>query len=1053
MTFKKVFSALSVVTAASLIALGAIGAGNNDRALQGTAVKNGSGYWYIPTTTPTANRVIVTDGSSVPASSSVTSSELGLLSTATPNLVSFELVKRDASGGFSAGPVNIIGTLTANGTVNTPTLTASLPVKTDASKNLVSSQLSTSDIGNNQITNSVLAQMPANTIKGNNTGSPADPLDLTASQTTAMLDNFVGDSGSGGTKGLVPAPASGDTAANKFLKASGLWDVPVSGATSVSTIDSQTKSSDGGVISGNNLYFQTADSSYPGLVSIGSQTFAGIKTFSTTPVMKTGLTLEDPGVGTNYVSFEAASSIPTSYKVVLPQQVPSAGQVLTVTDFTSNVATTSFETPSASGATTVGSIDSQTKSANGGVISGNNLYFQTADATYPGLVSTSAQTFAGEKTLNAPLVVANQGSTPSNPSSGNTKIYVKTNGRAYKLDSSGNETELGSGGGSGINLVVFDTAANNYATTKTDNFNAETTVGDWAAYADAAGTAPVDMTGGSPNTTCARNTSSPLNGAGDFLMTVTTGATRQGEGCSLLVNVPPAYRGKLVEFRFPFSATGTITDGDFSLYAYDVTNSAVIQPYQAGKILGSSGMASGVFSVPTTATQIRVGIHIARASNTGAVTVNFDDVQVSPYVVAKGLAGSDLLDYTPASTQGFGTPTLTRFQYARRGDALWLFGKFTTGTVVASEARISLPAGLLVDATKVTALQTVAGFLSQYTGGSLIQVVVNGGNNYINFTCGTAGTGPAAAQGSACFASSSVYTFAVGPIPISGWSSNVSMAESSTFWISTYLANGSRITGSAPTSLGQYRSYLRNAGASTFTETNGSPGTAPSATNGILIYGGNQTYATGDASNAPSRFEIFVGKSKNVRAYWFLNTGKTGYIDVTPYSYSSNNVGYTVQYDPATGIVNITSYTNQFNTGTHYVGTDSTGSTQASATSVYFDLQVSENALAVGVNGTPRMFSAHIDSAGTTITRQIGTITPWLSSCTKPTTGEVSCTIAGGIFSSAPNCVISQAETSNATGKTALMGNTISATAFNYYTYLDNGSAVDRAVNIICVGN
>ena len=34
---------------------------------------------------------------------------------------------------------------------------------------------------------------------------------------------FTGDSGSGGTEGLVPAPAAGDAAANKFLKANGQW--------------------------------------------------------------------------------------------------------------------------------------------------------------------------------------------------------------------------------------------------------------------------------------------------------------------------------------------------------------------------------------------------------------------------------------------------------------------------------------------------------------------------------------------------------------------------------------------------------------------------------------------------------------------------------------------------------------------------------------------------------------------------------------------------------------------------------------------------------------
>lgn len=47
-----------------------------------------------------------------------------------------------------------------------------------------------------------------------------------AAAQTADLDEMVGDSGSGGTKGLVPAPAAGDAAADKYLKADGTWDEP-----------------------------------------------------------------------------------------------------------------------------------------------------------------------------------------------------------------------------------------------------------------------------------------------------------------------------------------------------------------------------------------------------------------------------------------------------------------------------------------------------------------------------------------------------------------------------------------------------------------------------------------------------------------------------------------------------------------------------------------------------------------------------------------------------------------------------------------------------------
>lgn len=72
------------------------------------------------------------------------------------------------------------------------------------------------------IANSKMADMAQSTIKGRQAGAGTGaPQDLTSAQATAILDAFVGDSGSGGTKGMVPAPASGD--ATKCLLGDGTW--------------------------------------------------------------------------------------------------------------------------------------------------------------------------------------------------------------------------------------------------------------------------------------------------------------------------------------------------------------------------------------------------------------------------------------------------------------------------------------------------------------------------------------------------------------------------------------------------------------------------------------------------------------------------------------------------------------------------------------------------------------------------------------------------------------------------------------------------------------
>jgi len=68
---------------------------------------------------------------------------------------------------------------------------------------------------------SEMANLAANSIIGNNTGSAATPLALTGTQVTAMLDLF---STTTTTKGLVPG--SNNVGATYFLNGSGVWSIP-----------------------------------------------------------------------------------------------------------------------------------------------------------------------------------------------------------------------------------------------------------------------------------------------------------------------------------------------------------------------------------------------------------------------------------------------------------------------------------------------------------------------------------------------------------------------------------------------------------------------------------------------------------------------------------------------------------------------------------------------------------------------------------------------------------------------------------------------------------
>lgn len=266
------------------------------------------------------------------------------------------------SGGIATAPswgkvglsTHVSGTLQAT---NFPALTGDVTT--------TAGSLATS-ITANAVTNAKLAIMATLTLKGNATGGTATPTDLTGTQVAVFLPNFIGDAGAGGTKGLVPAPAAGDAAALKFLRADGTWATPAGG---------------GGSPGGSNGQLQYNNSSAFG----GSS--AAIVNATSVSFYDNVFTIIDNITNTKGVQFQVANVSAATIRV------------LTIPDANGTIALTTAITAAATAVawTTTG-----------------GLNIPDASASLRGFMSVGTQTIAGDKTFSGSTTLSNvQINTPS----------------------------------------------------------------------------------------------------------------------------------------------------------------------------------------------------------------------------------------------------------------------------------------------------------------------------------------------------------------------------------------------------------------------------------------------------------------------------------------------------------------------------------------------------------------------------------------------------------------------------------------------------------------
>lgn len=282
-----------------------------------------------------------------------------------------------------------------------------------------------------------------------------------------------------------------------------------------------------------------------------------------------------------------------------------------------------------------------------------------------------------------------QVTTPANPASGRNKFYVKSDGFFYTLDSNGIERQVGSGTSSFINYISPNGDAESGLTT------------GWTTYADAAGTSPVDGTGGSPTLTFTNTTTAPLRGAHSFLITKDA-ANRQGEGVSCAFTIDRADLAKVLTISFEYEiGSGTYADNDITVYIYDVTNSLLIQPtpFNLLKIAGQ-GTFKATFQTSSNSTSYRLLFHVASTS-ASAYSIKFDSISVKPQQIQYGSPITDWTQYSPTLGWINGISTNTAF-YRRVGDSIEVNGYISLSSQPsAALLSIQLPSGLMIDTNKL----------------------------------------------------------------------------------------------------------------------------------------------------------------------------------------------------------------------------------------------------------------------------------------------------------------------------------------------------------------
>jgi len=307
---------------------------------------------------------------------------------------------------------------------------------------------------------------------------------------------------------------------------------------------------------------------------------------------------------------------------------------------------------------------------------------------------TVSTTTSGNINLNPVDTIVKVNSAADTSATTQTVKFGDDTGGISGIRNLNGELQYNSGGGG---WTAFNSEGGiNYIT----NGGAEVDTTGWATYADAAGTVPVDGTGGAPTVTWTRDTTTPLRGAGEFVLTKDA-ADRQGEGASYDFNIDVADIHSVLSISFDATTSANYADDDIVVYMYNTDSSIGIEPVPMELKAGEYGRYYAQFQTSHTDNSYRLIFHVS-STNASAYTVNIDNIKVGPSARNFGAPITDWTAWTPTGTWSSNT-TYNGF-WRRVGSQMELdIHVALSGAPDATTLTVDIPSGYTIDTAKLAA--------------------------------------------------------------------------------------------------------------------------------------------------------------------------------------------------------------------------------------------------------------------------------------------------------------------------------------------------------------